>query len=80
MRIEIPMNCQKTSTPRSRRAGSALPAELTDAIDGEPSPDDSPDSERNEASEEEIHDVALAVETSSYSPHGSRGDFPAQRK
>ena len=53
-----------------------MPTELTDAIAGEPSPDDSTDSERDEASEEEIHDVALAVETSSYSPQGHEVTSP----
>jgi transcription termination/antitermination protein NusA len=49
---------------------SALPTEMLDSIAGEPSPDDSTDPERDEAIEAEIHDVALAVETSSYSPQG----------
>jgi N utilization substance protein A len=55
---------------------SALPSELFDRIAGEPSPDDSTDSERDEASEPEIHDVALAVETSSYSPQGHEVTSP----
>ena len=33
-------------------------------------------SERDEASEEEIHDVALAVETSNYSPQGHEVTSP----
>ncbi len=53
-----------------------MPTEPTAAIAGEPSPDDSTDSERDEASEEEIHDVALAVETSSYSPQGHEVTSP----
>ena len=40
------------------------------------SPDDSTDSERDEASDDEIHDVALAVEKSSYSPHGHEVTSP----
>jgi transcription termination/antitermination protein NusA len=55
---------------------SALPTELFDGTAGEPSPDDSTDSERDEASEAEIHDVALAVETSSYSPQGHEVTSP----
>ena len=53
-----------------------MPTEPTDAIAGEPSPDDSTDSERDEASDDEIHDVALAVETSSYSPQGHEVTSP----
>jgi len=49
---------------------SALPTEPGSTVAGELSPDDSTDSERDEASDDEIHDVALAAETSSYSPHG----------
>ena len=56
--------------------GSALPALLSDAIDSEPSPEESPDSESNEASVEDIHDVALAFETSAYSPHGHEVTSP----
>ena len=55
---------------------SALPTELFDRIAGEPSPEESTDPERDEASEEEIHDVALAVETSSYSPQGHEVTSP----
>jgi N utilization substance protein A len=55
---------------------SVLPTELFDRISGEPSPEDSTDSERDEASEAEIHDVALAVETSSYSPQGHEVTSP----
>ena len=38
--------------------------------------DDSTDSERDEASDDEIHDVALAVETSGQSPHGHEVTSP----
>ena len=55
---------------------SALPTELRSAIDGEPTPDDGTDLERDEASDEEIHDVALAVESSSYSPQGHEVTSP----
>jgi transcription termination/antitermination protein NusA len=56
--------------------GSALPTEPTAAVAGELSSDDSTDPERDEASEAEIHDVALAVETSSYSPQGHEVTSP----
>jgi transcription termination/antitermination protein NusA len=56
--------------------GSALPTESTAAIAGETFSNDSTDSERDEASEEEIHDVALAVETSTYSPQGHEVTSP----
>ena len=65
-----------TSTPRSRRAIRPCLPNCSHEIAGEPSPDDSTDSERDEASEEEIHDVALAVETSSYSPQGHEVTSP----
>ena len=52
-----------------------LPNRL-DAVAGEFLPDDSTDSERDEASDDEIHDVALAVEKSSYSPHGHEVTSP----
>jgi N utilization substance protein A len=50
--------------------GSALPTEPGGAIAGELPPDEITESERDEGSEDEIHDVALAAETSTYSPHG----------
>jgi N utilization substance protein A len=55
---------------------SALPSEQANAVSGELPPDDSTDSERDEASDDEIHDVALAVEKSSYSPHGHEVTSP----
>ena len=39
-------------------------------------PDDSTDSERDEASDDEIHDLALAAETSGHSPHGHEVTSP----
>lgn len=49
---------------------SALPPEQDDVVgNGLPS-DESPDSEGDEASDDEIHDLALAVETSGLSPQG----------
>jgi len=56
--------------------GSALPTEPSSTVACEISPDDSTDSERDEASDDEIHDVALAAETSSYSPHGHEVTSP----
>ena len=67
---------QTTADAAIAEDDSALPTEPTTAIAGEPSPDDSTDLERDEASEEEIHDVALAVETSSYSPQGHEVTSP----
>ncbi len=52
-----------------------LPNRLTRSPANHPH-DDSTDSERDEASEDEIHDVALAVETSSYSPQGHEVTSP----
>jgi transcription termination/antitermination protein NusA len=56
-------------------SSSALPSEQASAVDGEFTPD-STDSERDEASDDEIHDVALAVEKSSYSAHGHEVTSP----
>ena len=53
-----------------------MPSEPTSAVAGESPPDDSTDSERDEASDDEIHDLALAVEKSNYSPHGHEVTFP----
>jgi N utilization substance protein A len=55
---------------------SALPTETLDGVAGEASPEESTDPERDEASEEDIHDVALATETSGYSPQGHEVTFP----
>ena len=49
---------------------SALPPEQDDVVGNELSSDESPDSEGDEASDDEIHDLALAVETSGLSPQG----------
>ena len=57
-------------------SSSALPSEQASAVAGEIPPDDSTDSERDEASDDEIHDVALAVEKSSYSAHGHEVTSP----
>ena len=62
--------------PTIAESSSALPSEQADAVAGEFSPDDSTDSERDEASDDEIHDVALAVEKSSYSAHGHEVTSP----
>ncbi len=55
---------------------SALPADHADAVVGDSLPDDSLDPERDEASDDEIHDMALAVEKSPFSPHGHEVTFP----
>ena len=57
-------------------SSSALPSEQASAVDGEFPPDDSTDSERDEASDDEIHDLALAEEKSNYSPHGHEVSSP----
>ena len=49
---------------------SALPPEQDDVVGNELPSDESPDSEGDEASDDEIHDLALAVETSGLSPQG----------
>ena len=49
---------------------SALPPEQDDVVGNELFSDESPDSEGDEASDDEIHDLALAVETSGLSPQG----------
>jgi len=49
---------------------SALPPEQDDVVGNELASDESPDSEGDEASDDEIHDLALAVETSGLSPQG----------
>jgi N utilization substance protein A len=56
--------------------GLDLATEPAATAGGESALYDSTDSEREEAGEEEIHDVALAVETSSYSPHGHEVTSP----
>ena len=53
-----------------------MPPEQADAIAGELTPENSTDAERDEFSDEEIHDVALAVEKSSYSAHGHEVTSP----
>ena len=73
---EMPMIQEDTADAAIGELDSALPTELASEIDGESFPDDGPDSERDEASEEEIHDVALAAESSSYSPQGHEVTSP----
>ena len=57
-------------------SSSDLPSEQVSAVAGELPPDDSTDSERDEASDDEIHDLALAVEKSNFSPQGHEVTFP----
>jgi N utilization substance protein A len=54
-----------TGTP-----GSALPSEPDDAVGDDLPLDESTDSEADEASDDEIHDLALAAEKSGRSPQG----------
>src|SRR5208282_3858309 len=54
---------------------SALPPEQDDVVGNELASDESPDSEGDEASDDEIHDLALAVETSGLSPQGHEVTF-----
>ncbi|MBV8486962.1 MAG: transcription termination/antitermination protein NusA [Planctomycetaceae bacterium] len=49
---------------------SALPSERSDTDGDELASDENPESEVDEASDDEIHDLALAVETSGLSPQG----------
>jgi N utilization substance protein A len=49
---------------------SALPPERSDTEDDEFASGESPESEVDEANDDEIHDLALAVETSGFSPQG----------
>jgi N utilization substance protein A len=55
---------------------SVSPTEANDPAGGELPTEDSPDSELDQADEEEFHDLALAVETSGYSPHGHEVTSP----
>jgi transcription termination/antitermination protein NusA len=57
-------------------SSSALPSERVNEVAGEFLTDDSTDSERDEASDDEIHDLALAEEKSNYSPHGHEVSSP----
>jgi N utilization substance protein A len=54
---------------------SASATERAATIAGEPSPEDAVDSERDEAGDNEIHDVALATEKARYSPQGHEVTF-----
>ena len=54
---------------------SALPSELASTVGDELLSDDSPDSEGDEASDDEIHDLALAEETSGFAAHGHEVTF-----
>ncbi len=55
---------------------SALPTESVGTNADRLPRDDGPESERDEANNDDIHDVALAVETSSYSPQGHEVTSP----
>jgi transcription termination/antitermination protein NusA len=59
----VPSNSTGTSDP-------ALPAEPDEVVGDDLSTDEATDSEGDEASEDEIHDLALAFEKSGLSPQG----------
>jgi hypothetical protein len=54
----------------------ASDSQADDAVAGDYPPEDAADSERDEAADDEIHDVALAAEKSAYSPHGHEVTYP----
>jgi N utilization substance protein A len=56
--------------------GSASPPAPAGSVEGELPPDDGTDLERDEASDNEIHDLDLAVETSGYPTQGHEVTFP----
>jgi N utilization substance protein A len=60
----------------AEEAGSASPAEPDDAAEDESSTDDAADTERDGATDDEIHDVALAAEESGLSTHGHEVTSP----
>src|SRR5262249_56109260 len=70
---ELPQTQPDASTAEP---GSALPAAPAGAAEGELPPDEAQDWERDEASDDEIHDVALAVESSGLSGHRHQWTFP----
>jgi N utilization substance protein A len=55
---------------------SVSPAESYDLPGAEFAGEERPDSENEEKGDDEIHDLALAVETSAYSPHGHEVTSP----
>ena len=55
---------------------SASPTESSHPAEGDVLPDNGSDLEHDEANEGEIHDLALAVETSGISSHGHEVTFP----
>jgi N utilization substance protein A len=69
---------ETAATPDAAAAelGSALPTEPVSTVADRLPRDESPDSERDEASDDDMHDMALAVETSSYAPQGHEVTFP----
>ena len=56
--------------------GPVSPTEPYDSAGGDFSGEDRPDSENDDKGDDEIHDLALAVESSAYSPHGHEVTFP----
>ena len=55
---------------RPNRSIRPCPPKQDDTVEDDLPTDDSTDSEADEASDDEIHDLALAVETSGLSPQG----------
>ncbi len=56
--------------------GPVSPTEPYDSAGGDFTGEDRPDSENDDKGDDEIHDLALAVESSAYSPHGHEVTFP----
>jgi transcription termination/antitermination protein NusA len=75
---ELPADALADRLPDAATAefDSALATELTDAVAADASLDDAMGSERDAASNDELHDVALAAEKSRYSPQGHEVTSP----
>jgi len=69
---EFPPN----SDTSAAELGPVSPTEPYDSAGGDFSGEDRPDSENEDKGDNEIHDLALAVESSAYSPHGHEVTFP----
>jgi N utilization substance protein A len=69
---EFPAN----SDASAAEFGPVSPTEPYDSAEGELSGEERPDSENDDKGDDEIHDLALAVESSAYSPHGHEVTFP----
>jgi N utilization substance protein A len=69
---EFPSN----SDASAAEFGPVSPTEPYDSAGGEFAGEDRPDAESDDKGGDEIHDLALAVESSAYSPHGHEVTFP----